>query len=324
MSNYELREWIPFEKINFKNLSKNKNAISILEKNKDKINWSFLSMNPEAIHMFTEINNIFSSEIYFEIIKNMGFIDWFRFCDNPNCVNWIEILLEKNYFGYMNSEWCFLSRNTNPEAINILNKFPKKINWYWLSKNPNAIDILEKNPDKIDWKHLSLNPNAIPLLEQNPDKIDWNLLSMNPNAIPLLEKNPDKIVWKSLAKNPNAIPMLENHLFNNIEIYYWYEAIYLECLAMNPNPEIVPLFYRFLNENYNWIDPDSMEEKMKKIDRNTLFNLANNKNNPGAIKIIEDIVYLLGIDYLITKMNDEFWNVLSENPHIFVEWNGMK
>ena len=29
-----------------------------------------------------------------------------------------------------------------------------KLNWTFLSGNPNAIDILEKNPDKIDWNFL--------------------------------------------------------------------------------------------------------------------------------------------------------------------------
>ena len=70
-----------------------------------------------------------------------------------------------------------------------------------LSSNPNAIDLLEKNPDKICWYWLSGNPNAIHLLEKNPDKICWGLLSSNPNAISILEKNQDKISWGNLSRN---------------------------------------------------------------------------------------------------------------------------
>ena len=44
-----------------------------------------------------------------------------------------------------------------------------KINWIYLSMNPNAINILEKYPDKVDWSILSENPRAINLLEKNLD-----------------------------------------------------------------------------------------------------------------------------------------------------------
>jgi len=56
-----------------------------------------------------------------------------------------------------------------------------KTNWIGLSANPNAINLLEKNPKKIYWNILSANPNAIPLLEKNQDKIFWWMLSVNPS-----------------------------------------------------------------------------------------------------------------------------------------------
>ena len=49
-----------------------------------------------------------------------------------------------------------------------------------LSMNPNAIDLLKKNQKKIDWFMLSINPNAIDLLKKNQDKIDWRIISNNP------------------------------------------------------------------------------------------------------------------------------------------------
>ena len=49
-----------------------------------------------------------------------------------------------------------------------------------MSAIPEAIQLLEKNPDKIDWFWLSSNPAAIQLLKANPEKIDWAMFSSNP------------------------------------------------------------------------------------------------------------------------------------------------
>ena len=99
-------------------------------------------------------------------------------------------------------------------------------------------------------------------------------------------------------------------------------SIYLESLSMNPNPEIIPIFYRLLHQEFYYID--SMEQKMKKITRNILYNLVQNKKNPQALSIIEQFVYFLGIDFLEQQVDIQFWELLSENPHIFVESTGMK
>ena len=47
----KLRDWIPFDKLDWNTLSMNLNAIPILEKNLDKVNWFNLSQNPNAIHI---------------------------------------------------------------------------------------------------------------------------------------------------------------------------------------------------------------------------------------------------------------------------------
>jgi hypothetical protein len=48
---FELLDWIDINKIDWATLSKNLNAISLLEKNKNKnkINWCSLSENPNSI-----------------------------------------------------------------------------------------------------------------------------------------------------------------------------------------------------------------------------------------------------------------------------------
>ena len=65
------------------------------------------------------------------------------------------------------------------------------------------MQLLEKYPDKICWNYLSLNPAAMHLLEQQPDKIFWPALSGNPAAMHLLEQHPDKINWTELSQNPS-------------------------------------------------------------------------------------------------------------------------
>ena len=42
----KLREWIPFDKVDWNMLSCNPNAIHLLENNLDKVNWLYLSKNP--------------------------------------------------------------------------------------------------------------------------------------------------------------------------------------------------------------------------------------------------------------------------------------
>ena len=37
--------------------------------------------------------------------------------------------------------------------------FPYEIDWCILSLNPNAIQLLEQNPEKIDWKLIWMNPS---------------------------------------------------------------------------------------------------------------------------------------------------------------------
>jgi hypothetical protein len=48
---YVLLEWIDTNKINWNFLSSNPNAIYLLEQNQNKINWNDLSQNPNAIHL---------------------------------------------------------------------------------------------------------------------------------------------------------------------------------------------------------------------------------------------------------------------------------
>ena len=198
---YVLKDWIPIEKLDWKFLSINPNAIDLLKENPDKIiYWRELSGNPNAIDLLKEnYDNIYweflsenpnAIELLRENIKN---IDWWKLSGNPNA---IELLKENQD----NINWKLLS--FNPNAIELLKENQDNINWVNLSLNPNAIELLKENQELIKWGLLSTNPNAIELLKENQELIDWNRLSENPNAIKLLKSNPTKINWKVLSKNP--------------------------------------------------------------------------------------------------------------------------
>jgi hypothetical protein len=239
--------------INYKNLSKNINPGAFLliknkiiqekklsktqyEKLDDKISWHDLSENPIAVDLL----DIYEDDIIWEAICNntnpkvlkliekkikedRDELDWEELSSNPIAIN----LLKKYPIDYSG-----LSANSSDEAIQLLQKKPKKIDmamlsantnpkalkllkpekltdWTNLSKNPlpEAIKILKDNFTKIEWKWLSYNSSdeAIQLLKDNYDNINWNMLSANtnPKAIELLKNNQGKIYWPHLSANPS-------------------------------------------------------------------------------------------------------------------------
>ena len=148
-------------------LSENQNAISLLEKNQDKINWKYFSKNRSGEKLI--------------ILDNFIKGDWFHLSSNPAAIG--ALLSNRNLIYWLN-----FSKNDCIDAINILEENPDNIEWYSLSENPSAIKLLEKYPDKINWFLLSSNPNAIPLLEKNQDKLDWVELYKNPSIFKIDKK----------------------------------------------------------------------------------------------------------------------------------------
>ena len=65
----KLRKFV--DKVDLYGVSFNKNAIALLEQNKDIINWGWLSANPNAIHLLEQ---------------NQDKIDWNRLSANPNAI----------------------------------------------------------------------------------------------------------------------------------------------------------------------------------------------------------------------------------------------
>jgi hypothetical protein len=177
------------DKLGWKCLSLNPNAIDILAENLDKVWWRGLSGNPNAIHLLEQ---------------NMDKVDWETLSSNPNAIHLLEQNMSKISWPYI--AW-------NPNAIHLLKEhwdIVKKFS-YLLSRNPSATRLLKEDLIYADWFCLSLNPNAIDILENNFHKIRWDTLPINPNAIDLLRNNLDKLDkagWYLLGTNKNVTQII--------------------------------------------------------------------------------------------------------------------
>ena len=221
-------------KINWQYFSSNTHplAIKVLEKNYDKINWFQLSANPAAI----------------EILKNnRNKINWIRLSENKAAIMFLECnkhrinysrlskntaalkLLQEHLLDCSNGvttnkiDYDFISMNTNPEILELLDTDSIETEWGYLSMNPAAIPMLLERPGKINYYSLSMNtsPIAIELLKENLEDVNWEWLSANPAATDILKQNPDEIDYYGLSENP--------YDYYQEKIDYWNAHHILQC-----------------------------------------------------------------------------------------------
>jgi len=113
-------------------------------------------------------------------------LNWYFLSENPNAIDLIRerIENEKNLSNYeykrmpLSSKvsWDNLSRNTDDEAIELLEENYDKINWQILSSNPNAIHLLE---ERVKYQLKLEEEDNLDSLETK-EKINWGSLSANP------------------------------------------------------------------------------------------------------------------------------------------------
>ena len=101
------------DKVDWSMLSKNPNAINILENNKDKICWYNIAKNPNAIHLIKD-------RVEYEKQLNTDEMEYYLRTGR-------RLLF-----------WCAISGN--PNAIDLLKNNQHKINWYRLSSNPKIFE----------------------------------------------------------------------------------------------------------------------------------------------------------------------------------------
>jgi hypothetical protein len=112
-------------------------------------------------------------------------LNWSGLCKNPNAIDLIrdrmefEKKLSKEEYDRLpyKINWSALCCNSDPGAIDLLSlpENYEKIDWLWLSSNPNAIQLLEK---RVIYQ-LSLNGNQLHDLSIHK-RINWQKISTNP------------------------------------------------------------------------------------------------------------------------------------------------
>jgi len=351
-------------------LSKQSQFIDIIEQHLyDYVDWFSITYNPNAIHI---------------IEKNLNQIEFPVLACNPNAISIIEKNLDQyNFNSYGNKDfWDNLS--ANPNAYDILIKNIEKINWEILATNPNVIFIftnlmIEKNKliynylnnldnnDIIDISfinklfnfdednfidRLSSNPNAIPLIEKNLEKISWYDLVANLNAYHLIKNNINKFNWCNLSSNPNAIDLIENKIieelispckkkkldntdsdqycFGNAFLFGKTNWDKIDWDKLSFNIKAIHILEKNLNK-VNWnnlsLNSNAINLLKKNLDKVNWHNLSLNSN---AITIFDNInfenlnkgeliKYLIKINYVIkvddiykASFDDRFLNLMED------------
>lgn len=259
--------------IDYKNLSSNhfikfdKNIQDLLSENLNKLDWWELSMNKNAI--------LFLKKYPTKII-------WQAACLNKSTdmLNWIDELYSSNNLD-MTENWSFLS--CNKEAIYLLNKYKDFIDKRNINLNSNAIPFLKENPHLINYKVLCYNNSkeAIELLKERINKgfIDdlcFEYLSTNPYAIDILLQHPEKIVWDMTILNEN-VGELYKHFPDKIGKYIRYTVNYPSVL-----PYVKDNLYNFspvilaTNPDIFYTDSEEYKTKLKDIQK-FLYRIKNIK-----------------------------------------------
>ncbi len=326
------------DKLDWKRLSGNPNAIEILTANEDRIDWDEFSSNrsPDTIELFK---------------KNIKKLNFHKLSSNPAA---IYILITNTY--HVNESY------TGIRAIPIGISKNQDINWMKVSKNPNAFELLITNKQDINWDYLCANPNpnAIKLIERelkvNPSNIFWKKLSTNVNASHILEEqfnkeknlrgedledsNLQKLIWKKISSNQGAIKLLQKKWDNEKELKITDMKLYklLEEFDMIVNWKLLsanPNARKLLEAKYE----EEKQLKQVSIETYNNFNFKEKldwkelSGNPCAVRIIEeelltnpdnpniDWVALSAIPkaiHLLKKYQGKIsWKSLSTNPSIF-------
>lgn len=309
---YKLAEGIPVKILLYKEICGNLNAIDLLkervayenrlgleEYNKlsNKVDWEYLSMNPNAIELLR---------------ANPSKIDWRALSKNPKA---IELLKERVEY-------------ENGLGLEEYNKLLNRINWLSLSKNPNAIELLKANPSKIHQGSLSENSGAADLLadllEANPDNIHWGFLSANAGAFKIIIKEyksdpkSARINWEGLSSNTDtkAFGLFEDK--DNLDKIHWgnlcqntnKKAIMLLELRYKINSgNYTPLIYKtisFLSKVIRFLEEKRMNEPTS---REWWLDWKHLSANPKAM-------YILNAEYKRDNENNKIvLSALCKNPN---------
>ena len=232
-----LQDDVPMRRpdIFWRNLSRNENAIALLELYPDRIHLPSLSENPSAIPRITKY--IEENEVdWRNLSANPGACPlFFRFPHlvdkyavhlnpNPDVVKWIRLYLSTEEI-----KWDMLCRYPEPEFIAFVEEHLDRLTsegWGILCYNPSAIHLLKAHPERIHWTLLSCNPSAdvIPMIEEYLSSASLSdegpsLIGMSFIRHRIRERYQEKDLWHednrlivnrgALSLHPHALPLLK-------------------------------------------------------------------------------------------------------------------
>ena len=138
----KLSDWVDMDKINWSTLSKNPNAIHLLEQNQDKIDWYALSSNPNAIRLLEQ---------------HQDKINWLGISYNPNAIHLLEQNQDKiNWRGIYNNPNIFTYdyakiEKFNAVEIQCVNEYvnhPKMVRQFLYTHD---VDDIDNRDVYMDW-----------------------------------------------------------------------------------------------------------------------------------------------------------------------------
>lgn len=236
---YRLLEWIDKNKLTgeyFKNLLENPCAINMIE---EMINmypnildddtgrygygdkWKYISCNRNALHILE---------------RNIDKIDWVKACShlpiaflekypkqmrkNMRCLSYNQsggvLKYIKRNLGYFRR---FDSLYMNPLAFHLLSKDAMSVKGrnYWVSMNPKAITFLRNNKHLIVWEWFLCNKNGIDMIEEELNKPINGVNRFKMKNDPEHKITPIGYTYRYLSKNVNAMDILKNKQ----HLIYW-------------------------------------------------------------------------------------------------------
>lgn len=268
------------DEVDWDTLCKNPSAMGILEEYPDQINYDVLAENPSAVDFFESRHNYVKRQE----MKDPQFVDEFfsgiplgyNLVENMNAIHHIRKFVDEEMNSEYRNEWFWTHLSGNPNAIEILERFPEHIDWKKLSGNPSAIELLEKNKDKIVWKKILKNTNAShALLREAITKLGMTEYERMKPFTPKLKK-----YWSKLLANPNivAVRIVQSHFKGSLR-----------------SDELLEYFATY---NQNPVAVKMIEEKEMDL-----------KRSSEKTKILEYLAYNPSAIYLFTRENLHKYNI---------------
>lgn len=215
---WKVCDWFPISELDVGCLSQNPRAFSYLMEHPEEIDWRRLSANPscdaiEYLRAFPQrivvswlVHNP-SAEclpLIRERLHQLTANDWCTLCKRDYAIDLLRENPDKiKWYMFSENPAIFVKVDGKMQLRDWIS--PGKLNFDALCSNPNAIDYVLQFPRKIKGFTFSMNPNAVPHLVRMPHLINWRSLALNPSplAIQMLRENPDKIAFELLCSNPN-------------------------------------------------------------------------------------------------------------------------